>query len=285
MEIGDALANLLEQLEHDRSLLEAGQLRQRVDALDKLEAYLSDEARVGIALQQRARSICAELEAINCRLYEALRRSIQRGEAGGRLLEWMPDRNGAGDLTDQRGYDYLDDLICGVLQLEEPSPEFTRLGSEMVGYQPTPARHIFDFIERTALTERDCLIDLGSGLGHVALVASICSGARCTGIELEPAYVDCARKCARSLRLNNVRFLQGDARAANLSSGTLFYLYTPFTGGVLRKVLNSLRREANQREIRIGTFGPCTRMVADEEWLSVIGVLEPERISLFSSRT
>jgi len=154
----------------------------------------------------------------------------------------------------------------------------------MVPYQPTPARHISDFIGRAALTERDLLIDLGSGLGHVTLIAAICSSARCTGIELEPAYAECARKCARSLNLKNIRFVQGDARAADFSDGTVFYLYSPFTASILRDVLNLLRGEAVRREIRICTFGPCTPVVAEEQWLSVIGTLETDIRAVFCSR-
>ena len=120
--------------------------------------------------------------------------------------------------------------------------------------------------------------------GYVTLTVSICTSARCTGIELEPSYVDCARKSARSLNLNNARFIQGDARAADLSGGTVFYLYTPFTGAILRGVLNLLRQEALKREIRICTFGPCTQVVAAELWLSLIGPLETDRIALFGSR-
>jgi len=196
----------------------------------------------------------------------------------------MPDWSCAANRIKSKGYDYLDELVSGVLQFEEPSPEIVQLESEMVFYQPTPARHIFDLIRRTELAELDFLIDLGSGLGHVALMASICTSASCTGIELEPSYVACARKSARSLNLDNVRFLQGDARAADLSDGTVFYLYTPFTGAILRDVLNLLRQEAGQRDIRICTFGPCTPVVADEQWLSVIESLEADRIAIFRSR-
>ena len=114
-------------------------------------------------------------------------------------------------------------------------------------------------------------------------MASICTGANCTGIELEPSYVDCALKSARSLKLNNVAFIQRDVRAADLSGGTVFYLYTPFTGSILRDVLNSLRGEAARREIRICTLGPCTRVVAEQPWLSVTGALEAERIAIFRS--
>jgi hypothetical protein len=153
----------------------------------------------------------------------------------------------------------------------------------MVFYQPTPARHVFDVIGRTALTERDVLVDLGSGLGHVPLLASICTNARCIGIELEPAYVDCARRCACALDLSNASFFRQDAREADFSSGTVFYLYTPFTGAILRTVLDSLRREAAAREIRVCTYGPCTRTIAEEPWLKVVGSLQAGRAALFRS--
>jgi hypothetical protein len=284
MPIENALVRLIGRLEQDRSLDEPRHLRQRVEALDDLDACLPDGQPIGTDLHHRARAIYAELASINFRLYEAIRQDIQGGAGGGRLLEWMPDWNGAANLMNCRGYDYLDELISGVLQFEEPSTEVVQLESEMVSYQPTPARHIFDLIGRTALTERDFLIDLGSGLGHVTLMASICTSASCTGIELEPSYVDCARKSARSLNLNNVRFIEVDAREADLSGGTVFYLYTPFIGTILRDVLNSLRHEAVKREIRICTFGPCTRFVAEEQWLSVIGALDADRIAIFRSR-
>jgi hypothetical protein len=286
MSVDHALVSLIGELEQDRSLDEPGHLRQRFKALDALDAYLQDGPNgqpILTAVRHRARAIYSELESINFRLYEDIRRDIQRGAGAGRLLKWMPDWNGASVLINCKGYDYLDELVSGVLRFEEPSAEVVPLEAEMVAYQPTPARHIFDLIGRTALTERDFLIDLGSGLGHVTLMASICTSARCTGIELEPSYVTCARQSARLLNLN-VRFMQGDARAADLSDGTVFYLFTPFSGTILRVVLNSLRQEAARRAIRICTIGPCTRVVAEEQWLSVIGVLDADRIVVFRSR-
>jgi 16S rRNA G966 N2-methylase RsmD len=287
MSAENALASLIEELEQDRSLDEPRHLRQRTEAVDALDAYLPDGQTIGTALHHRLRTIYARLESVNLKLYQSIRRGIHRGANRGSLLERMPDSldgNGAANFVNCTGYDYLDELVSGVLQFEEPSAEVLRLESEMVPYQPTPARHIFDLIARTALTERDSLVDLGSGLGHVALTASICTKANCTGIELEPSYVDCARKAARSLNLNNVRFIQGDARAANLSDGTVFYLYTPFSGAILRDVLNLLRQEAVTREIRICTFGPCTQVVAEKQWLSAIGPLETDKIGIFRSR-
>jgi hypothetical protein len=284
MSIENALLSLIEELEQNCSLDEPRQLRRRVEALDDLDACFSDGELAGTELHRRAVAIRSKLESLNSTVYEGIRRDIQAGGGASSLLEWIPGSNGAADLSICRGYDYLDELISGVLQLEEPSADIVRLEPEMVPYQPTPARHIFDFIDRTALTERDSLIDLGSGLGHVALMASICTRATCTGVERELSYVDCARKSARSLNLNNVRFVQGDVCSTDLSKGTVFYLYTPFNGSILRDVLNSLRRESLMREIRICTFGPCTGTVAEERWLRIIGGVEAQRIAIFRSR-
>jgi len=281
-----ALASLIEELEQDLSLEEPQLLSQRIEALDELDSYLPGGPAgqpIATTLLHRAKAIYSRLESLNLSLYESIRRDIQRGAGRDRLLEWMPEGNDSSNLANSRGYDYLDELISGVLQFEKPSAEVVHLEPEMIAYQPTPARHIFDLIGRIALTERHSLIDLGSGLGHVTLMGSICTRATCTGIELEPSYVDCGRNSAGLLNLNNAKFIEGDVRTADLSNGTVFYLYTPFSGAILREVLNSLRLEAVKREIRICTFGPCTRVVAEEQWLKVIGALETDRIAVFRS--
>ena len=268
----------------DRSLHKPRHLRQRFEALDQLDSFLSDGQSIALPLHERATAIYTELEAVNLELYDSIRRDIQCGHGAATLLEWMPDPNAAADVTNHAGYDYLDELLTGVFRFQPPSSQLVQLESEMIAYQPTPARHIFDFLRRTALIEHDTLIDLGAGLGHVTLLASICSRASCTGIELEPSYIECARNCARSLNLNNAHFINSDVRVADLSRGTIFYLYTPFTGALLREVLNALRREALIRQIRICTFGPCTPLVAEEPWLSVIGPVETDQLAIFRSR-
>src|SRR6185312_2094526 len=90
-------------------------------------------------------------------------------------------------------YDWRDELVAGVLPFGEPG-EASPLPPEMVFYQPTPARHVFDLLDRLALDADDVLVDLGSGLGHVPLLTAICTPARGIGIEIEPVYVAPARK-------------------------------------------------------------------------------------------
>ena len=292
--MNDALQRLLGRLDSEPLLLEPNRLRERMEALALLDAYFPDIPRpVSVdeshaqELNRRARAIYARLEALNCELYESIRNEVQRGTRPEMLLRWVhssaTNEDVAGPVSGM-GYDYLDELISGVLQFEEPNEATIQRESEKVFYQPTPARHILDLIGQTALTEADVLIDLGSGLGHVPLMVSICTPARSTGIEVEATYVERARQCAQKLNLNRVTFIHQDVREADLSTGTVFYLYTPFTGSIQSHVLALLRHEAETRRIRICTYGPCTLLVAEESWLERTGEAETNRIALFRSR-
>ena len=289
----DAPRRLVSQLENEPSLVEPGQLRRRLEALDQLDAcfpYASEGApgaEIKPGLYLRARTICAKLEAANCELYESIRSDIRRGSGPDALLRWVHptvDIEDASGSANGLGYDFLDELVRGVLPFEEPAAGSVTQDSEIVSYQPTPARHIFRLIDVTALTANDVLVDLGSGLGHVPLLVSICTRARSIGIELEPNYVACARQCAQKLNLDRVTFVEEDARVADLSTGTVFYLYTPFRGTILRSVLDRLEREAATRRIRIGSYGPCTPAIAEEPWLEPATTPEANRITLFRSR-
>jgi Histone methylation protein DOT1 len=292
----DALQHLVEQFENRPSLIEPNQLRQRLEALDQLDAYFPPTPQTVVdaeaELYRRARAISARLEAVNCELYEAIRCEIRRGAGRDALLRWVNSSpeiesgpaTGMGYDYPGIGYDYFDELISGVLPFEEPLDGHIHRKSEMVFYQPTPARHIFTLIGLTALTATDVLVDIGSGLGHVPLLVSICTGASSIGIELQTTYVERAQQCAQRLNLNRVAFLHQDARVADLSSGTVFYLYTPFTGSILSSVLNLLRREAATRRIRICTYGPCTSVIAEEPWLEATAAPQTDRIAVFRSR-
>jgi len=66
----------------------------------------------------------------------------------------------------------------------------------------------------------------------------------------------------------------------------VFFMYTPFSGNMLQEVLEILKKESQLREIRIFTYGPCTRHVAAQEWLKFSGTDENDLYTLgvFSSR-
>ncbi len=272
------LEELLTELEDGASLPEPAQLRQRIEALDRLEVLELALPDLDVRLLARAKAVQANLDAFNYELFESIRQDIRNGQGRDSFIRWLP-ATAQGD-----SYDFLDELVVGVLQLDEPGTMSIEPTSEMVFYQPTPARHIFDLLKRTQLGQNDVLIDLGSGLGHVPILTAICTTARSVGVELEPAYVRCARRSADRLGLKNVTFVQADARTADLSAGTLFYLYTPFSGSMLRQVLDSLRTIAAKREIRVCTLGPCTPVVSAQTWLQSSDTLATDQICIFRSR-
>ena len=276
-----ALKGLLDTLEADLALFEPRRLRERSQALDRLERALDFAAYdLGVAGEPaRAQALRARLEALDRAFCDELREDIRHG--GRRLLEWAAQTDEA---ATGEHYDHLDELVGGVLRLPAPSDDVGALGAEMVFYQPTPARHAFDLLRRLSLGADDVLIDLGAGLGHVPLLVAACTGAHAHGIEIEPAYVASARACAAGLGLDRASFACADARQADLDAGSVYYLYTPFTGAILRQVLDALAQQAKARAIRVCTLGPCTPVVAAEPWLVGEGALRTDRIALFRSR-
>ena len=276
-----SLQNLLDGMLQDRSWQQPQQLGRRIDMLEKLERWLVHHGdTLAPSLARRADALMQELEAINQRLYRAIRNDIQRGQGASSLLPWVAATPHEGDAE---SYDPLDALLSGVLDLVEPA-DVAELEAEMVFYQPTPARHIFDFIARAAIDARDTVIDLGAGLGHVTLLTAICTPARCIGIEWQLAYVASAQQCALALNVRNATFIAQDVRQARLAEGSLFYLYTPFTGSLLRTVLDMLAHEAEHRAIRLCSLGPCTEVLAKEPWLATDDSCDPRRPALFRSR-
>ena len=291
--MSETLHRLVRRLEEDALLFQPDQICRRLEALDLLDACfpggpepVPGDASDVTALFLRARGLADRMEAVNGELYQAIRRSIQHRAGLDALFRWMPNASMEVEREPVKGmgYDSLDELIAGVFAFEKPGSQSASIDSEMVFYQPTPARHILSLIRLTALDATDVLVDLGSGLGHVSLLVAVCTPARSIGIEMHASYVECARLCAQKLRLDRVAFVHGDARAADFSNGTVFYLHTPFTGSVLRSVLQRLRPEAASRPIRICTYGPCTAVVARERWLHAGTATETDQIAVFTSR-
>jgi len=268
---------LLDELEARPFLMRPERVRERIEALDALERGLAFAGTARDAVVSRAEALVVELASLNDAAFRSLREDIRSGRGASRLLEWAS----CAELPDGDGYDPVDELVGGVLGFDPPDAPAVALSADMVFYQPTPARHVFAMLARMALDSRDVLVDLGSGLGHVPLLTAICTGARAIGVELEPAYVACARQAATGLSLRGVELLQQDVRSFDFGIGTVFYMYTPFRGAIMREVLDRLRVEAAHRDVRICTFGPCTPVVAREAWLSTSDAPRTDRIVVF----
>ena len=260
---------LLEQLQLHATLLEYQRFADRVDMIDRLDELLMPGSPEGESnfehLHARARDMLDALEDANARVCADIREAVIRGEGAACLRAWLDTLGGPGTPSD--GYDHADALVGGMFDFANVHDSGTAPGQDMVFYQPTPVRHVVAMIDKLALGPGDTLVDLGSGLGHVPMLANILTGASTLGIELQAPLVERARETAKALGLQGVSFVHGDARAADLSAGTVFYLYTPFTGAVMDQVLARLADEARYRPLRIATFGPCTSRVGAEPWL------------------
>ncbi|PTR33525.1 hypothetical protein C8J98_103288 [Luteibacter sp. OK325] len=232
----------------------------RADAMDRLDLHLVG-APYGDA-RDRAERLIEAMEAIDRDLFDHLRQRIRVGEGRQALSPWL-----GGAVSPGQHYDALDALLAGVLAIDEPEIDDPSPPPEMVFYQPTPARHIVDGIRRASISAGDIVLDLGSGLGHVPMLVHVLTGARTRGVERHPAYVDSAARAASALALGGVSFVAGDAREARLAGVDVFYLFTPFLGGVLRDVLARIEAEAASRPLRVVVLGPCARTFARMPWL------------------
>ena len=274
----------LEAIERDGTLYEVASFGSRLEALDAIEASLQvrveglldahGQLQALVELQQRAEALKSRLEASDEELFRKLRAGIRTGDYRGaelrRQLETYAGSGRGKRSQDGGAYDSLDALLGGVL-FSEPAPEAAmERESEMVFYQPTPAHIILELVERADLQKDDIFYDLGSGLGQVVILANLLSGATTKGIEVDPAYCEYAIRCARDLNLSGIDFVNADARAAEYAGGTVFFLYTPFEGGMLQQVLDRLEQVAKTRGIRLYTYGPCTWQVSRQAWLESV---------------
>ena len=271
----------LRQIEQQAPLWIETNFVERVHAIDRLEWHILERIENVLyehgyqqelaRLYQQAQHVWQQLDAVNARLFRRLQEQLMSGDATSTLLPQMfttyVNQTCDDHHQDLSGYDCLDVFVNGVLDIRHAPEETRPLESGMIGYHPTPARVILAVLAYTHLSATDVFYDVGSGLGRVALLAGLLSAAQVKGIEFEPAYCMYAQERAASLRLSRVRFLNVDARATDYTDGTVFFLYTPFTGRMFQAVLDKLHSEARAHPMTIATYGPCTEHMAQQSWV------------------
>jgi phospholipid N-methyltransferase len=270
----------IENVRKNKILFSEKSFNARLEAIEFIEFHIIDRIDVFLeskdafddffVLKHRAIKLRAQLEEINAEIFRSIRVKISQGHLRGKgflklIEEYLNyDFNGT---YDEEGYDNLDIFLNGFLNIQELPMETREREPEIVYYQKTPARIILKMIEKVDFKSDDVFFDLGSGLGQACILVNLFSSIVCKGVEFEPAFCSYAKSCAHELNLRDVNFINTDARYADYSSGTVFFMYTPFEGEILKKVLQNLKREATKRKIKIFTYGPCTPTVAKQEWL------------------
>jgi hypothetical protein len=272
----------IEAIERNATLYEEANFRAREAALDfveldvigPLEGLLAapSQAHEVAALRLYAETVKSRLEDVDEALFQKLRAGIRSGHLRGAELKrqiaaYAGRSSTEASQDDEIGYDSVDAFISGLLLIGAAPGETKERDPEIVPYQPSPARVILELAEKANFKPDDVFFDVGSGLGQVAILVNLLSGVRVKGVEFEPAYCKYARRCAKELNLSHVEFINADASEMECSDGTVFYIYTPFVGKHLQKLLEKLRGEAQKRMIRVYTYGPCTAQVAQQSWL------------------
>lgn len=275
----------IEAIEKNLALYEEINFDSRVKVLDDLEFNIIDriegllettnQPEELVTLKRYAERVQRQLEAINDTLFQRLRADIRAGICSGTALKTVLDKYAGGDSSSSNhspeiGYDSVDMLINGLLLSPAVPVETKAREPEMIPYQQTPARIILELVEKAPLTEKAIFYDVGSGLGQVPSLVHLLTRATAKGIEFEPAYCDYARACATDLNLSAVEFINADARTVDYRDGTVFFMYTPFVGGILQAVLEKLHRETRSKGIWVCTYGPCTPTVAQQSWLECV---------------
>ena len=269
-------------IEKDAPLFDEINFNSRTEAIDNIDFHIIDRIdtllqNVGqveelVELRRHAKIVKTQLEKINDSLFRRLQEEIKTGDCKGAACRdmigaYIWDHLKDGPEQNEPGYDHLDTFTNGLLPIQTVPEEIKEKAPGMVFYQKTPGRIILELVDKAQFKKDDVFYDLGSGLGHVPILVNLLSGVRAKGVEFEPAYCDYATACATELNLPGVQFINADARSADYSDGTVFFMYTPFEGGMLLDVLEMLRLASRSRNITILTYGPCTVEVARQSWL------------------
>jgi SAM-dependent methyltransferase len=142
------------------------------------------------------------------------------------------------------------DLVLGLGDLPDDGPELPR---DCVPYLPCSVDPLLRLVEQARVGPSDVFVDVGSGVGRASALVHLLTGAGAIGLEIQPALVQAARDLARRLPASRVSTVQGDAAelAGYITIGSVFFLYCPFSGHRLAKVLAGLESIAWSRTIRV----------------------------------
>lgn len=141
-----------------------------------------------------------------------------------------------------------------VLGLDDPLPDDgPALPAGGVAYLPCPVDTVRRMVELAAVGPDDVFVDLGSGLGRAAALTHLLTGASAIGVEVQPHLVEQSRAIARELGTERLATVPGDAAELVrwLPIGTVWFLYCPFSGERLERVLAALEPQARVRPLRL----------------------------------
>lgn len=155
-----------------------------------------------------------------------------------------------------------DVLLDVLLGLDDAPDDASDLPRGSVPYLPCGVEEILAAIDEARIGPASTFVDIGAGLGRVAVLVHLLTGASAHGIEIQGELVTRARGYVRALGLDRVTFEHDDAARAVLE-GTVFFLYAPFVGRALETVEQHLVELGRRRPIVVCAVGV---ELHDEAW-------------------
>lgn len=160
------------------------------------------------------------------------------------------------------------DVVCGLGELPDDGPELPKDG---VPYLPCSVDTVLRMVELAPVSASDVFVDIGAGVGRAATLVHLLTGAAVIGLEVQPALVRAARDLAAGLHLSRISFFEGDAieLSGHVALGSVFFLYCPFSGDRLTKLLACIEPIARARMIRVSCVDlplpPCSWLTGDPQ--------------------
>jgi hypothetical protein len=149
------------------------------------------------------------------------------------------------------GADFFLDELLGI----DASPDEIRASAERpvlnetICYVPLCVDYVLDMLGKLKVCGKvpdssDTFYDIGSGVGRITALFNILTEAKSIGVEYQPTFCETSRKVIRDLNLTNVSVIESDARNVDYRGGTIFYLWQPFHGEVMKEVAQLIDRVA-----------------------------------------
>jgi len=149
-------------------------------------------------------------------------------------------------------------------------PHIGQDGKDVI-WVPTPNELVNKMLEIAHVTEKDYVIDLGSGDGRTVIAAAKL-GAKARGIEYNPDMVELSKKNAKEAGLSGkTEFLQADLFECDLSEATVITMFLlPDINMKLRPRLLDLKPGTRivSNTFTMGSWSPDIEATTDENWNS-----------------
>lgn len=152
-------------------------------------------------------------------------------------------------------------FVDQLLGLGAPPDDSSTLPRGAVPYVPCGVDAILACVRDAPVHEGDTFVDLGSGVGRVAALVHLLTGARAFGVELQRHLIDEARRMSRDLAIDQaVSFVEGDAALQPIgpvpvddrgqrSRRVVYFCYASFSAAVLERVLDGVERDSRSHDV------------------------------------